>query len=904
MIVFQRKNIAGRVLPTLVFVAALFYHGFLSGDEPAPTNRPLAVSDEKMETQSLNGSWQVRPEPLTRIGEPGLEEVEKARDGWLAAQVPGEIHLDLIRAGQMPEPTVGTNAPKCRWPETKSWWYRTQFDVSADFLHFERQQMIFDGLDLYAQVFVNGHFVGEAANAFVPAVFDVKRLLKVGSNELVVRMTVGTELCPDDSWPGQGQKPHKPAFGEIPNPTREGDLYNHRTWYGRKWLRKPQFSYGWDWVDSLPNIGIWRGVRLEGRSLAVLSEIRLDTLRQDDRVSLEMEAVLENLHPWSERTCALELAITPPGGGAPIERRYPLDAFPGRTPIRDIIDIPNPKLWWPNGMGDQPLYKVQAQVVDQAGTVFDRRHFSIGLRTIELDRKHVPEGSRFCFRVNGQDVFCHGGNLGPQDAILARITNEKYEKLVAEAKAANVNMFRINGCSIYEGPAFYDACDRAGILIFHDFMLTDTTYPNDEKFNAAVVAEAESVVRRLRHHPSIALWSGNNECFMGFRDWWNPDKSKPLDVGGWRLYNQLLPDLCRHLDPRRPYIPGSPVGGNDANSEMSGDCHWWSATMSGDMNQRIRHQPYDQCRSRFNSEYGIIGPCHLDSIREYLSPDEMKRDSLAWRMHTNSFDGNSSTLSAAIRLHYADPEKLSLPEFVLYGQMFQMSLHEHAMEALRFRKLDPVADCEGALIWSFSDCWGETGWSVLDYYLRRKPSYYGLRRACAPVKVITRQRGDHLVTRLVNDTLQPVSGKVEYGWWRLDGESRETQSREVTVPANGMIEVASEKIASAKEKDPTQWLYASVLWKDGNMQADQSIWLLAPFRKLQVKPPQIRAVLCDDGSLDVSSPVYSHAVHVEDHGHEMISNNWFDLLPGVPVRVRLAPGVKTEAIHFDAVTVK
>jgi beta-mannosidase len=851
--------------------------------------------------------------------------------------VPGEIHLDLIKAGQMPEPTVSTNMPKCRWPETKSWWYRTKFDVTSDFLRFERQQLVFDGLDLYAQVFVNGKLVGEAANAFVPAVFDLKWLLREGANDLVVRMTVGTELCPDDSWPGQGNKPHKPAFGEIPNPPRESDFYSHRNWYGRKWLRKAQFSYGWDWVDALPNIGIWRGVRLEGRSFAVLSEIRLDTVvsvctprdqHQRDSllfpggstdsesgapragkkatvpVVLEMEAVVENLHPWSERTCALNLTIAPPHGGATIERRYPLDAFPGCTPIRDTIAVANPKLWWPNGLGDQPLYQVTAEVVDQAGTVFDRREFNIGLRTIELDRSHVPEGSRFCFRVNGQDVFCHGGNLGPQDAILARITDQKYERLVAEAKAANVNMFRINGCSIYEGPAFYDACDRAGIMIFHDFMLTDTSYPDDTKFNAAVVAEAEAVVRQLRHHASIALWSGNNECFMGFRDWWNPDKSKPMDIGGWRLYNQLLPDVCRHLDPRRPYIPGSPVGGMDANSEMSGDCHWWSATMSGDMNRRIHHQPYDQCRSRFNSEYGIIGPCHLDSIREYLGPEEMKRDSLAWQIHTNQFETNrGNTVPAAIRYHYADPDKLSVPEYVLYGQMFQMFLHEHAMEALRFRKNDPVADCQGALIWSYSDCWGETGWSVLDYYLRRKPSYYGLRRACAPVKVITRQRDDRLVTRLVNDTLAPVAGKVEYGWWRLDGGGRDVQSKEVTVPANGMIEVASDKMPSASERDPKEWLYASVLRRN-DMPVDQSVWLLEPFRKLDVKATQVTSTVVDDGSLEISSPVYAHAVHVEDHGHELISNNWFDLLPGVPVRVRLVPGVKPESIHLDAVTAK
>ena len=196
--------------------------------------------------------------------------------------------------------------------------------------------------------------------------------------------------------------------------------------------------------------------------------------------------------------------------------------------------------------------------------------------------------------------------------------------------------------------------------------------------------------------------------------------------------------------------------------------------MNGDVNLRIRHEAYDECRSRFVSEYGIFGPCHLDSIREYLKPEEMKPQSPAWQMHTNQIE--RGTMSAALRLHYADPEKLSVPEYVLYGQLFQADIHEHAMEALRFRKNDPANECSGALIWSYSDCWGETGWSILDYYLRRKPSYYGFRRACAPVKVITRLRGGQFVTRLVNDTLAPVTGIVEYGWWRLDGSKRESQS--------------------------------------------------------------------------------------------------------------------------------
>jgi beta-mannosidase len=306
---------------------------------------------------------------------------------------------------------------------------------------------------------------------------------------------------------------------------------------------------------------------------------------------------------------------------------------------------------------------------------------------------------------------------------------------------------------------------------------------------------------------------------------------------------------------------------------------------------------FDECRARFVSEYGAIGPPHLDSLRECLAPEEPQPGTLAWRMHTNMFE--KDTVPAAIRLHYADPETLSVPEYVRYGQMFQALVHGHAMEALRFRKHDPRDDCAGALIWSYSDCWGETGWSILDYHLRRKASYYALRRACAPLKVIVRRRGDRLVTRIVNDTLGPASVTVEAGWWRLDGGERQLETCAVQVPPNSMTEVAFAVLDEAAH-DPRQWLYAAVLRQAAGRPVDHSVWTLAPHRELALADPLVEVEDGEDGWLHVSSPVYCHAVHVEDHGHELLSDNWFDLLPGVPVRVRRVEGGPSAQLRFEA----
>jgi beta-mannosidase len=287
---------------------------------------------------------------------------------------------------------------------------------------------------------------------------------------------------------------------------------------------------------------------------------------------------------------------------------------------------------------------------------------------------------------------------------------------------------------------------------------------------------------------------------------------------------------------------------------MEGDCHWWTpAFMNPDMNRRISHEIFDECRARFVSEYGVIGPCHLDSIHQYLKPEERQPGAPAWQMHTNTFE--KETVPAAIRRHYAEPEGLSIADYVLYGQMFQAGLHGHAMEALRFRKGDPVDDCQGALIWSYSDCWGETGWSILDYYLRRKASYYAFRRACAPVKVIVRRRGDSLVTRLVNDTRQPAAGVVEAGWWAVDGSGREGQTFQFAAPPNSMVEIASAPLPVDEARDRRRWLYAAVLRGEDGPARDQSIWALRPHRELALSAPQIRVVPLPGGRVQFRSGI-------------------------------------------------
>lgn len=830
---------------------------------------------------SLDGGWSVLGRPLDCEGEAGYRTLALDDPNWLIAQVPGEIHLDLMRAGRMEDPNVSDNArARCRWPEQSSWWYRAQFDVPTGFRERWRQELVFDAIDLHAQVFVNGALVGTSKNAFVPARFDVKGALREGQNEVVVRVTSGLELLRPEHYPplpyGWVRK-LEPTFCDTrfqPNDQR-------------RFLRKPAYSaHGWDFCDPLPNIGIHRSVRLEGRSRIAINHLRVDTVVRGGRMFLEGEVVIENLHPWAEIDSVLEMHLQSPSN-ARITQRCVISAHIGRSAVPCSIAIDDPQLWWPNGLGGQPLYRLTARVLCDAQEM-DRCTQTLGLRTIELDRSALPEGSRFCLRVNGEKVFCKGGNWAPADLIPVRIDAPRYEKLVAEAKNAHFTMLRVNGVGLYESDAFYDACDRAGILVWQDFTFSCAQYPDhDQAFLASVRHEAEEAIKRLRHHASLALWCGNNECTWFMRRDWQCTPERAEEARGVKIYNELLPDVCRIYDPIRPYWPASPSGGSDdPNSETSGDTHWWAGGHLGDSLGRVTDRAVDESRSRFISEYGIIGPPALASVCEFLKPDERTLNSPAWRIHTNALDIGG--VLAGIRHEYGDVETLTLSEFVLYGQMYQAKLHGRVVDAMRFRKNDPKDDCQGVLVWSFNDTWGETGWSIIDYYARRKASYYGFRRSAAPVKVLVRSRRGQLVTRVVNDTLKSMDAVVRCGWMRLDGRASELSRHPVVLPANGTVEVAQAVLSAHTERNPSEWLYAAVL-EMGGVPQDHAIWLLTTHGKLALPDPKISVVERRD-RLEVSSATYCHGVHFETEGLEELADNYFDLLPGISRHIPITPG--------------
>ena len=830
------------------------------------------------QVQSLNGTWRVARLPLDAEGQPGLEQFRRGGAKTIDATVPGEIHLDLMRSGEMEDPSISSNSRKDRWPERYSWWYHSTFKPPSGVTDQDLQELVFDGLDYSAEVFLNGKMVGSSKNALVPTRLNVTGSLKPGENDLVVRLTSGYELV-----------------NEVdPDVSKLGLYATRENMPARSKLRKPPYTSGWDWCDTLPNIGIWRSVRLEGRSRAALSQVRLDTVVAGGKVSLAGDVTIANLRVWIKTPSTLRLELAGPSG-PPVVVTQNLVLGIGTNHIPCRLVVPNPRLWWPNGMGDQPLYKLTA-ALSSDGVVSDTMTQTLGLRTIQLDQSPRKVGSNFRFIVNGREVFCKGGNWAPADQIPARMTKARYEHFVQAAKEAHFNMLRVNGVGYYEDNAFFEACDRAGILLWQEFAYSCSTYDDaSPEFMSEARREAAAFVTRIAHHPSLAMWCGCNECLWMYAGDKNP---APTDVLGFKIYTQLLPSVCHELDPQRPYIPGSPCGGTDEiNSQTGGDVHWWyQVFMSGDPAKKMDPTLLDASLGRFVSEYGIIGPPPLASMKEYLAPEELNSSSLAWRIHTNSYEGDHSGFTeSALRHHFFGPGTLSVEQFVLYGGLYQGMMEEAMMEAGRFRKHDPETPCDGSLMWSYNDCWGEIGWSIIDHYGRLKPSYFAVKRACAPVKVIVRSRSGDLVTRVVNDTLESHEVEVTYGWVRVDGTARETRKKKLNIGANSMVELAHAKLSGAN-RDPKDWIYAATLSGSG-MDDDHSIWKLVPCRELRTSRSPITVVRNGD-VLSISSATFCAGVHLADEGDVKLSDDFFDLLPGVPHAVYVEKSSRDDKYNF------
>jgi beta-mannosidase len=802
---------------------------------------------------NLNDGWQIWHYPPGA----GESQVISAPDfepqGWIPAIVPGDVHLDMTHAGLIADPMIDCNAEQCYWMEKEEWWYRSTFEVPAG-ATWQQAELYFGGLDTTAAIWLNGAPVGEHDNFFSQYTCDVSSVLRPGQNVLVVRLNCGLLAA-------EG-KPFEKYYDAMRHHLTE--------FLPRPWIRKPAYTFRWDWSQRLLTCGIWQDVELRLHAGLAVRDVFLHSRVETDRAVVTADVEVDS-YAAAPQQAYLTARLD---GDRTYEAQLAVTVAPGPNRVSVRIPVDKPRLWWPNGSGESYLYDFTLTVCDDEGArdAFACRH---GIREVELLQEPQPDGTQsFVFAINGQHIFGRGANWAPADCFPGSMNRERYYALVAEAANANFNLFRINGVGLYEKDSFFQVCDELGVMLWQDFTYSCGHYPDDDpEFVAEAAREATAVVRRLRNHPSLIMWCGNNE-----NQQLHFSAKQHGDVDhfyGEKIYHQVIPEVLSSMDSTRPYWPGSAYGGLDPQDARLGDRHAWDVSL-GKEGESFR--AYNKDTAKFVSEFGFLAPPVRGTLERFLSPDQIHPGSEAWKYRDNIFERGFMTTGLA-RYYGMDAAQTPLDEYILYNQIVQAEALKYGIEHYRRRKYG----CGGALFWSYNDCWGvTTGWTIIDYYLARKASYYTVRRAFNPVLVSFREEpGGRLSLWLTNDKLATVEGELVYGLKTLQGQDIIAAQRAVTLPADSSFEVAECRLPDNAAAEGCVWW--AQLTADGVVLSENRFFPI-PLEGLALDAPPIEQRLEPLGGgkyrLIFKAPAYAWMVRLSPPSEVRVDDDFFDLLPG------------------------
>lgn len=802
-----------------------------------------------MQHLSLNGRWRV-----AQVG---------SRTG-IPAHVPGCVHLDLLAAGKIQDPFDRDNEDSVQWIGRTDWVYSRRFDVPAGLLDHERILLQCEGLDTLATVRVNGREIGRTDNMFRTWEFDVSGALRAGSNTIDVRFASA------ETYVASRQKERPlPGWGgprEVP---------------GRAWLRKEPCNFGWDWGPVLVTCGIWRNIGIAAFNTARLTGVRIRQMHGGGAVKLHVTPEVEACGS-AEMTAHIRLRL----GDVEVARASaPLT---GNAPASVEIDVPNPRLWWPNGLGEQPLYTVDLSLSGSRGEPLDSLSRPIGLRTLRLDRHPDAWGECFQFVVNGVPFFAKGANWIPADAFVTRLTPDAYGRLLKAAAAANMNMLRLWGGGIYEQDAFYEWCDRLGICVWHDFMFACSTYPAfDEAFMENVRAEAEGHVRRVRHHPCIALWCGNNELEQGLvGEAWNDRQMSWEDYG--KLFDRMLPGIVSRLDDDRDYWPCSPHSPQgdrrDHANPKCGDAHLWNV-----WHGREPFEWYRKCEHRFNSEFGFQSFPEPKTVYGYTRSGDRNITSPVMEHHQRSGIGNVTIMQYMLdwfRMPSSFENTLWLSQ-IQHGMAMKYAV-EH------WRRSMPRG--MGTLYWQINDCWPVASWASIDYHGRWKALHYMARDFYAPLLISgVEDRGQGTVEiHVTSDLLKDVSGTARWTVTDRAGVMLSKGACRVQAPARTSRAVATVDVSRwLAKRGPSDILVWLELETEGRLQSANLVLFERP-KRLELPRPGITSSVRspEKGVLEVTLRARKTALWtwLELDGVDAeFSGNFFHMRPGQPKVVTVVP---------------
>ena len=837
-----------------VFVAALLW---IAGSPASAQNAGTGHNT----TVTLDHGWQFRQ----------VKDGQTAEAGWMPATVPGDVHLDLLATKQIPDPFFRDNESKVQWIQNESWEYRVSFAVTPAQLGRSHVDLVFDGLDATANVYLNGTQVLFADSMFRAWRVAAKAHLHAGTNQLRVvfasPVKAAAEVAALDPW----QPKTKTA--------------------AKTYVRKAAYEYGWDWGPTFVTSGIWRAVRLEAWDRARISDF---TIRQRD-VSKDVAHIDAQVEVDAARAGPARISVDYWGHGEPIAGKPPTAAVTANLHAgRNVIDLPieirQPKLWWPAGYGDQSRYDFTAHVSATAAEL-DTRTVTTGLRSIVLDRHPDKWGRSFQFIVNGVPIFAKGADVIPFDSFPNRVTTADYRRILESARDANMNMVRHWGGGYYETDEFYDICDELGLMVWQDFMFGNDWQPGTYNFKLNIEAEAEDQVRRLRNHPSIVLWCGNNETEIAFG--WGERSSLPADVKFqmWQDYltefSGILNRVVERLDPEIPYWPSSPSADYEALSDhyQSGDQHIWDV-----WHGRVPFSTYETHHARFVTEYGFQSFPEMRTIEAFTEPaDRVNIFTPVMLAHQKNNEGNSIIHDYLLRDY---PEPKDFASFLYASQVLQAEGIKTGAEY--FRRSRP--ETMGSIFWQLNDCWPVASWSSIDYYGRWKALQYYARRFYAPILVSPHVENGSVKVYVVSDKTEAATGDLRVRLMDFDGKVLLDDQRDVNITplsSNVYLDWPLAKLTQAGAADTSRVFVVAEI--SSGTTISQNLIYLAPTREVHLKPAVLETsiVRSDEEArekntytITIKSPVLARDVYLSFGAMDVgVSDNYFDILPGKNVEI-------------------
>lgn len=787
-----------------------------------------------MQTCTLNGTWQLS------AGHRSLESVDM--------QIPGTVLSGLLAAGKIKDPFYRTNEDATRALFWKDYVFTRTFDVDEELLAQQHIVLVCEGLDTLAEISINGTFLAKTDNMHRTWKFQAKKLLHPGKNEIQIVFRSVLRFIED--YPYEAHK----KINYIPCGSMKGNQL----------LRKAHSMFGWDWGPQTIDAGIFRDIYLQGYSHARIEDIRIHQ-QHAKNVSVQTSITLSESVP-GQKLC---VELSEDGADKPLQTKLCKTNADGVAAVDFVIE--NPKLWWPNDYGDQPLYIVRTTLLDEDGTSLESITRRIGLRTLTISQEKDEWGNEFAFCVNGVKIFTRGGNYIPDDCLYTRITEKKLDYILESCRRAHFNCVRVWGGGYYPSDAFYDLCDEKGLIVWQDLMYACNVYDVTDAFAENCRQETYDNVRRLRHHASLGLWCGNNEIESAWDHWGDFQKETPyLRADYIRLFEEVLPKAVQEADGETFYWHSSPSSGgcfdnpDDANR---GDTHYWDVWHG--------QKPFTDYRKyffRFCSEFGFQSfPC-AKTVNSFTLEDDRNIFSRVMESHQKNDAANGKML-------YYLSENLRYPKdltHLLYAsQVLQGMAIKYGVDHWRRNR----GRCMGNLYWQINDDWPAPSWSSIDYFGRWKALHYMAQKFYAPHAVSMTLEDHRCHVYFSNESFETTEYSLTLSIRDLSGNVLETYETKGNSPAFSAIETAVVDICSWEDQKDDVFLEAVIHTKDQKVLKD--VETLVPYKYLNLKNPVISTEAEETNDafiLHISSDCFAPFVALDfDDADVIFSDNFFHL---------------------------